>query len=98
MIAYGILGTGFCDDDAEIRAAYLEKVKRYPPERFPEEYKTIRKAYEMVETNQKRIDYFLSGNDMEFDHEEYQRLSLNVEKNITSEKWDSLCRIYQENE
>ena len=97
MIAYRVLETGFCDDDTLIRGAYLKKIKQYPPEKFPEEYKVIRKAYELVETNQKRIEYFLYGNDMEFDFKDYRRLFLKIDKTIKKHKWDTLCKIYQEN-
>ncbi|MBT4090429.1 MAG: hypothetical protein HN580_15020 [Deltaproteobacteria bacterium] len=97
MIAYRVLGTDFCDDDAEIRAAYLRSIKTYSPEKSPEEYKTIRKAYELIETGQKRIEYFLFGNDLEFELEEYERLFIKTDKQITREKWDRLCQIYQEN-
>lgn len=30
----------------EIRAAYLRKIKQYPPERHPEEFERVRDAYE----------------------------------------------------
>ncbi len=96
MIAYQILDTTPRADDAEIRAAYLRRLKSYPPEKFPEAYKTIRKAYELVETEQKRIEYFLFGNDLSFDPEEYERLLITVDKQLTKEKWERLCRIYHE--
>jgi len=32
----------------EIRAAYLRKVKQYPPERSPEEFEKIRDAYDAL--------------------------------------------------
>ncbi|MBU3917003.1 hypothetical protein KKA14_15835 [bacterium] len=97
MIAYRLLEMEFSDNDSLIRSAYLKKIKQFPPERFPEEYKVIRKAYELVETNQKRIEYFLYGNDMEFDYEDYRKLLLRIDKTITKIKWDTVCKMYQEN-
>src|SRR5215813_526208 len=34
--------------DEEIRAAYLRKVKKYPPDRAPQEFEKIRDAYETL--------------------------------------------------
>ncbi len=97
MIAYRILDADFSNSDAEIRAAYLRRLKSYPPERCPNEFQTIRKAYEMIESEQKRIEYFLFGNDIQFDLDEYESLLITVDKQLTKEKWDSLCQIYQKN-
>ena len=96
MIAYKILGTEFCDDDNRIREAYLKKIRQYPPETNPAEYQVIRKAYDRIETSQKRLEYFLFGNDMDFTPEEYERLQLKVDKKLTKEIWEKLCRRYQE--
>jgi curved DNA-binding protein CbpA len=32
----------------EIRAAYLKKIKEYPPEKFPVEFERVRDAYAML--------------------------------------------------
>ena len=34
--------------DEEIRAAYLRKVKQYPPDRSPREFERVRDAYDML--------------------------------------------------
>ena len=34
--------------EEEIRAAYLRKVKEYPPDRSPREFERVRDAYEML--------------------------------------------------
>ena len=96
MIAYKILDINVCDQDEKIRTAYLKRIKQFSPEKSPEEYKTIRKAYEMIETKQKRVEYFLYGNDKEFSFKEYERIFLKIDNNITAEKWKKICRIYQE--
>ena len=46
-------------NDAQIKESYIQKVKEYPPERFPEEFKEIREAYEAVSTPRKRVAYKL---------------------------------------
>ena len=41
-----ILGVAANASEDEIRRAYLEKVKQFPPDRSPEEFERIRDAYE----------------------------------------------------
>ena len=53
-------------DDAgaeEIRAAYLEKVRQYPPERCPEEFERIRDAYEILSDPRRRTLMLLQSAD-----------------------------------
>jgi curved DNA-binding protein CbpA len=40
--------------DEEIRAAYLSKVKQYPPDRSPEEFERVRDAYEVLRDRRQR--------------------------------------------
>ncbi len=46
-------------DDKEIKKAYLVAVKSFPPERFPLQFKKIRKAYEQIRTEKDRLRYAL---------------------------------------
>lgn len=96
MIAYQILGLNICNDDKVIRDAYLAKIRQYPPERSPDEYKVVRKAYEKIETEQKRIEYFLFGNDQDITPEDYERIFFKIDKQITKETWEQLCQMYRE--
>jgi len=41
-------------DEAEIRSAYLTKVKQYPPERSPEEFQRVRQAYDLFRDPRER--------------------------------------------
>src|SRR5216684_4292839 len=41
--------------DAEIRAAYLRKVKEHPPDRDPQEFERVRDAYEMLRDRRRRM-------------------------------------------
>ena len=43
-----ILGVSPAADAVEIRTAYLNKIKEYPPEKFPEEFEQVRDAYAIL--------------------------------------------------
>lgn len=47
--------------DEEVRRAYLEMVKRFPPERYPEEFAGISEAYEALKDETMRIHTALGG-------------------------------------
>ena len=62
-----ILGVS-ADDSAEvIRAAYLNKVKQYPPERCPDEFERIRDAYTVLSDPRRRMRTLLRAMDLETD-------------------------------
>lgn len=56
---YHILGVNKEADDDVIRQAYLSLVRRYPPERFPDEFQSIHHAYELIRTEKDRLTYRL---------------------------------------
>jgi curved DNA-binding protein CbpA len=62
---YTILGVPHDADDSLIRARYLECVREYPPEQYPERFACIRKAYESIATAEDRAYHrlFESHND-----------------------------------
>ena len=45
--------------DEEIRAAYLRKVKEYPPDRAPREFEKVRDAYEVLRDPRARTRHLL---------------------------------------
>lgn len=45
---YQILGVSHADDEAAVRARYLELVRQFPPDREPERFAEIREAYDLV--------------------------------------------------
>ena len=49
-----ILGVSVQADDTQIRSAYLQKVKEYPPDCAPEQFERIRDAYEVLRDPQQR--------------------------------------------
>ncbi|HXB22197.1 MAG TPA: J domain-containing protein [Candidatus Solibacter sp.] len=49
-----VLGIGPEAGDEEIRAAYLRKVKEFPPDRAPRDFERVRDAYEMLRDPRRR--------------------------------------------
>ncbi|GAB6192917.1 J domain-containing protein [Desulfocastanea catecholica] len=56
---YDILEVAETADDAWIKKAYLAMVRRYPPERCPEDFQRIQRAYEQIKTEEDRLSYRL---------------------------------------
>jgi len=54
-----ILGVEVDASEEQIRAAYLRKVKEFPPEREPAEFERIRDAYEILRDPHRRIAHLL---------------------------------------
>lgn len=52
---YLTLRISFPSTDEEIRRAYLDMVKRFPPERHPREFAEISEAYEALKDETHRI-------------------------------------------
>jgi tetratricopeptide (TPR) repeat protein len=58
---YQVLGVKKNASDAEIKRAYFTLVRKYQPDRFPEEFKEIRAAYETLMDGKKRAEYDAIG-------------------------------------
>jgi len=56
---YLILGIGQDADDAAVERAYVEAVKRCPPERDAERFNAIRQAHEQLRTRRDRLGHAL---------------------------------------
>lgn len=56
---YLILGLEPGAEDGEIRQAYLEAIRRCPPEKDPDRFQALNQAYEVVKTRQRRLRYRL---------------------------------------
>lgn len=54
-----LLGVSRESDDETIRKAYLEKIRRWPPEHYPERFQAISQAYSMIQTGKKRLSFQL---------------------------------------
>ncbi|MHB8301764.1 MAG: J domain-containing protein [Acidobacteriaceae bacterium] len=60
-----VLGVGLEADDEQIRAAYLGKLKEFPPDRSPVEFERVRDAYELLRDRRRRTHYKLFSCDPE---------------------------------
>jgi len=56
---YLILGIDEDADDAAVEAAYLEGIRRYPPDRDAKRFEALRRAYETLRTRRDRLAYDL---------------------------------------
>ncbi|BCX88061.1 molecular chaperone DnaJ [Methylomarinovum tepidoasis] len=56
---YAVLKIGPDAGDETIRRAYLDQVRRHPPEREPEAFQQIQWAYEQIKDERSRIHYQL---------------------------------------
>ncbi len=52
-------------DPEEIRTAYLNKIKEYPPEKFPAEFERVRDAYTILNDTRYRTRMMLQSADPE---------------------------------
>lgn len=59
MNPYLILRVSLRAGDAEIRRAYLDAIRKFPPEREPERFQTISHAYEQIRDEKSRLNYLL---------------------------------------
>ena len=60
-----ILGVPRDAGPGEIRTAYLNKIKEYPPEKFPAEFERVRDAYTMLSDARYRTRLMLRSADPE---------------------------------
>jgi curved DNA-binding protein CbpA len=58
-----VLGVSPNAGEEEIRAAYLRKVKEYPPDQAPEEFEKVRNAFETLRDPRKRTLAMLQDSD-----------------------------------
>jgi len=82
---YEILEVSETASYGEIRKAYLQKVRLSPPERDPEGFKTIRKAYGLLKDSVQRkkldLSLFRKGSDLEHvQHQECDFVTLFEER------------------
>lgn len=56
---YLLLGVSPRATDDEIHQAYLEGVRRYPPDKDAQRFQALHRAYETVKTRKRRLQYAL---------------------------------------
>ena len=54
---YEILNLKLDCDDVAVRRAYLDKIKEFPPEQFPEQFRLISEAYELIKDKNRRVKF-----------------------------------------
>jgi curved DNA-binding protein CbpA len=59
MNPYDLLGVAPDDDDLAVRNAYLEAVRRFPPEHCPEQFSAVNEAYQTIKDEDSRLRYLL---------------------------------------
>jgi DnaJ-class molecular chaperone len=62
---YAVLGISRNADDERIRAAYVAKVKQFPPDRSPAEFELVRDAYNLLRDRRRRAQHTLFSVDLE---------------------------------
>jgi curved DNA-binding protein CbpA len=62
---YAVLGISLNADDERIRAAYVAKVKQFPPDRSPAEFEEVRDAYNLLRDRRGRAQHTLFSIDPE---------------------------------
>ncbi len=56
---YEILEVEEGADDAQIKKAYLAMVRRFPPERSPDDFRRIHQAFALIKTEEDRLNHRL---------------------------------------
>jgi curved DNA-binding protein CbpA len=59
MNPYLILRVSPGASDAEIRRAYLDAIRKFPPEHEPERFQTISQAYDQIRDEKSRLNHLL---------------------------------------
>ncbi len=59
---YTVLAIPETADDKAVKKAYLEAVRQNPPDRHPNQFRRIRRAYEQIATKKDRLRYELFDN------------------------------------
>jgi curved DNA-binding protein CbpA len=58
---WSVLGVPPEASDEQVRAAYVRKVKEFPPDRFGPEFERVRDAYEQLKDPYRRAKYMILG-------------------------------------
>ncbi|MGA3087382.1 MAG: J domain-containing protein [Terriglobales bacterium] len=84
---HAVLGVGPGAGDEQIRAAYLRKLKEYPPDRCPAEFESVRDAYDLLRDRRRRSQHTLFACDPEAPLESLLEGTDDERKYTGSEPW-----------
>ena len=56
---WDVLGLAPGASDQEVRAAYLDHIRQFPPDRCPQEFELIRDAYDLLRDPRRRAEALL---------------------------------------
>jgi len=91
--SYDILNVAVDASDDEIKQAYLQQVKIYPPDRDQQQFQLIHQAYESIKDHKSRLSYALfSIENVDFNELRDQALSIPHPAKINSEQFNTLLR------
>jgi len=89
--SYDMLNVAVDASDDEIKQAYLQKVKDYPPDRDQQQFQLIHQAYESIKDHKSRISYTLfSVTSIDFDELIDQALSIPQPVQLNPEQFNKL--------
>jgi len=88
---YDILNMSMECTTSEIKKAYISKLREFPNEQFPAEFKAIRLAYEILIDPKSRIEY----DTMNLHGEEIEILSNKASEAIEIEDYESASYFYK---
>lgn len=103
---YEILQVDNSADGNEIKKAYARLLRKYPPEKCPEEFKEIREAYETLSNSKTRAEYdvfskykdeidaHMTAGTQAMDEEDYEKAGLEFKKILVLEPSLSFARNY----
>jgi len=91
---YERLGIGKNCDDETVRQAYLEQIRKYPPDRHPEKFQRIQEAFQLIRDAEKRLEYDLFDASLP-DMEEFVEMFKNEKKGRRPDR-KLLCSLLRE--
>jgi hypothetical protein len=91
--AYEILRVARDATPDEVRAAYVKLVRRYPPERFPERFAAVRKAYEKLCLGDDYLQNLLETGTLNMTHLEFAGFLWGDRKELHPEEESDLLSL-----
>jgi curved DNA-binding protein CbpA len=79
-------------DDDQIRAAYLEKVKAFPPDRCGDQFQKIRDAYAQLKDHYQRSKWLILGSSSEAPLESLLAESPQQRRYLGPEPWLTMVK------